>query len=251
MKMTCNAFTQRISTPLRYDAQALPAIRLFGHQHRRGGDGLEDGLAAAPDPPEAERAGRTGVHAGRAAHALGVLHRQPLVGEAHDVDALVAHRRAHVAADALLLVGEDAETGEARVDVHERRQRAGEATPDAPGEPEVEADADDAGEEHVDDVVVVVDRVAVEGGVVDLADGVAERRLRPGPAHDARGEQGEAERQNHLTDQVYAIPAGAVRHFLALGVADGLGEGAAAADPAAVGAFAPATDDERDEHEGL
>ena len=113
------------------------------------------GLPSLPDAAEGERPRRAGLDAGGAAHALGVLHRQALVGEVHDVDALVADRRADVAGDALLLVGEDAEPREARVDVHERRERAGEAAPDAAGEPEVEAHADDAGEEDVDHVVVV------------------------------------------------------------------------------------------------
>ena len=44
---------------------------------------------------------------------------------------------------------------EARVDVHQRGERAGEAAPDAAAEVEVQADADDAGETDVDDPVVV------------------------------------------------------------------------------------------------
>ncbi len=51
--------------------------------------------------------------------------------------------------------GEDPELREARVDVHQRGERAGEAAPHAAGEPEVHPHADDAGEEDVDDVVVV------------------------------------------------------------------------------------------------
>src|SRR5437870_5055412 len=114
-----------------------------------------DWLAVLSDAAERQRSRRTALHAGRAAHALRVLHRHSLVGEAHDVDALVTDRGAHVARDALLLVGEDPEIREARIDVHERGERAGEAAPHAPREPEVHADTDDAGEEDVDDVVIV------------------------------------------------------------------------------------------------
>ncbi len=46
-----------------------------------------------------------------------------LVGEVHHVDALVADAGADVARDALLLLGQDAEAREARVDVHQRGQR--------------------------------------------------------------------------------------------------------------------------------
>ena len=40
--------------------------------------------------------------------------------------------------------GENAVAGEARVDVHQRRERAGEPAPDAAAEPEVESDPEDA-----------------------------------------------------------------------------------------------------------
>src|SRR5437879_11620409 len=50
---------------------------------------------------EGQGARRALLDAGRAADALGVLHGEALVGEVHDVDALVADRRADVARDAL------------------------------------------------------------------------------------------------------------------------------------------------------
>ena len=56
---------------------------------------------------------------------------QALVGEVHDVDALVADRGAGVAADAFFLIDRDAKGAEAGINVHQCGQRAGKATPDA------------------------------------------------------------------------------------------------------------------------
>src|SRR5439155_4750952 len=97
-------------------------------------------------------------HARRAADALRVGHGDALVGEVHHVDALVADGGADVAGDALFLLGKNAEAAEARVDVHQRRQRAEEAAPHAAGEVEVETVADRAGEEEVDEPGIVEDR---------------------------------------------------------------------------------------------
>jgi hypothetical protein len=67
----------------------------------------------------------------------------------------VADGGADVARDALRLLGEDPETRESRVDVHERGERASEPAPHAAREPEIETDADDPGQEDVHDPVVV------------------------------------------------------------------------------------------------
>ena len=74
----------------------------------------------------------------------------------------MANARAHVATDALGLLGDDAELAEAGIDIHERRQRAGKAAPDAAGKPEVERYAEDAGPEQIDrpDVVEVTHQPA-------------------------------------------------------------------------------------------
>src|SRR5262249_15621620 len=96
-----------------------------------------DQVAGASHAAEGERAGRAALDAGRAADALWIGHRFAALGEAHDVDALVAGRGTDVARDAALRVGEDAELAHARVDVHQRRQRTEKAAPDAPREGEV------------------------------------------------------------------------------------------------------------------
>lgn len=77
-----------------------------------------DGVVGCVEAAKGEHAGRAALHAGRAADAFGVAHAEALVGEVHDVDALVADRRADVAGDALFLVRENSEAREAGVDVH-------------------------------------------------------------------------------------------------------------------------------------
>src|SRR5205814_9808721 len=104
---------------------------------------------------EGEDAGRTLLDAGGAAHAFGVLHRETFVREVHDVDALVADRGANVAGNAFRFLRENPEAREARVDVHEGRERTKEPAPDAPGVFEVEADANNSAEEDVDEPFVV------------------------------------------------------------------------------------------------
>ena len=64
--------------------------------------------------PEHEDSGGTALHARRTSHALRIRHRQSLVREVHDVDALVAHGGADIAGDAFFLVGQDAEPTEKR-----------------------------------------------------------------------------------------------------------------------------------------
>src|SRR5215468_1894683 len=118
----------------------------FVRADRRGGQDVEHDAALLGVAAETERARWAHLHAGRATHAFGILHRHALVGEIHDVDALMTDRRADVARDAFLLVGENAKARETRVDVHERGERASEAAPDAAAEPEVTAHADDAGQ---------------------------------------------------------------------------------------------------------
>ena len=86
---------------------------------------------------EAEDTGRALLHAGGAADAFRIFHRHAFVGEVHHVDALMADARADVARDALFLLRKNPVAREARVDVHERRERTGEAAPDASAEPEV------------------------------------------------------------------------------------------------------------------
>jgi hypothetical protein len=104
---------------------------------------------------EGEDASRTLLDAGGATDALGVLHRQTFVREVHDVDALVADRGADVAGNAFRFLGENPEAREARVDVHEGRERTEEPAPDTTRVFEVKAYAEDAAEENIDDPLVV------------------------------------------------------------------------------------------------
>ena len=60
-----------------------------------------------PESPKRLQAILEALHA--AADALDIFHGLAFVGEAHDIDSLMAHRCADVARDALLLVGQDAE----------------------------------------------------------------------------------------------------------------------------------------------
>ena len=59
------------------------------------------------------------------------------------------------------------------------------------------------------------------------------------------------EEERGLPDHVEPIPERAMRHFVAIGIAHRLRQRAAGADPAAIGAFPPAKDDERNDDEGL
>src|SRR5262245_15227098 len=160
----------------------------------RGGLEVVEGFdPAGPrvDRAEGEDGCRAALHAGPAAHALRVLHRPALPGEAHDIDALVAHGRADIARNALLLLGEDAEAREPRDDVHPRRERAGEAAPGAPAEPEIRTVAEDAGEEHVHRPLVTLEEHRVEQAV-DRSVG----RLQP--PEDAHPEQHDCDREHDL-----------------------------------------------------
>ena len=162
----------------------------------------------------------------------------------------MADGRADVAGDALFLFRKNPVTREARVDVHERGERAGEAAPDASAEPEIRGDADDPREAEIDDVVVI-ELEAGEGPAAEESAGELLGKRDAEPGEDAEEEDERDEREGDLADHVQPVPARAVRHFLAVGVAERLGERAAGADPAAVGAFAPAPDDERDDDESL
>src|SRR5678810_1333669 len=71
------------------------SCRALAHDHRRRRKEIQrDGLSLPVHLPELEHAGGTHLDAGRAAHALGVLHGLSLVREVHHVDALVADRGA-------------------------------------------------------------------------------------------------------------------------------------------------------------
>src|SRR5262249_11868988 len=146
----------------------------------RGREDVVNGLALPREATERESTRRAALHARRASHTLGILHRQPLVREAHDVNALVADGRAYVAGDALGFFREDAESRETSVDVHESRERASEATPDAAAQPEIAAHSHDPGEEQVDHVVVAErdrpDRPGLEQPPIEARNGDAERR---------------------------------------------------------------------------
>src|SRR5437588_11710259 len=96
---------------------------------------------------EGQNASGTLLDAGGATDALRILHWQTFVREVHDVDALVADRGADVAGNAFRFLREDPEAREARVDVHEGRERTKEPAPDAPRVFEVKSDANDAAEE--------------------------------------------------------------------------------------------------------
>ena len=96
---------------------------------------------------KSENARGTLLDARGTTHAFRVLHRHALVCKVHDVDTLMADTGADITRDALRFLRENAEPREPRVNVHQRRQRAGEAAPDSAGEVEVEPDADDAGQD--------------------------------------------------------------------------------------------------------
>src|SRR5206468_6254912 len=105
---------------------------------------------------------------------------------------------------------EDPEPREPRVDVHERRERTREPAPHAAREPEVRSDADDPGEEDVDEVVVV--EADSENGpvreepVVELLRGVADRRTGPAPRDHAAEEEQERGAEDDLPRHVHAVP---------------------------------------------
>ena len=162
----------------------------------------------------------------------------PLVRERHDVDALVAERRARAARDALLLVGDDREAAE------NARTRASSAASGQknrhhtrPENQKYSAVAQHAGEEHVDDPLVrrleqatkIAIRRRFPGGqrpAGDAHDSSTRARspARPGPPGSARFQPG---------------PCGILWRCV---VAQRLGERAARADPPAVGALAEVVD---------
>src|SRR5438876_7397114 len=155
----------------------------------------------------------------------------------------MARRCARVARDAARLLGNDREATEARVHVHERRERTEEATPDAAREPEVESVAENAAEEDVDRPLVV------------LLEPI-ERRVRPvagwqDPTGDAHREQQERQGEHPLSREGESIPARPVRHAMTNAVPQRFRERAARTDPSAIGALAEEVDGERDPHEGL
>src|SRR5437016_4315804 len=104
---------------------------------------------------EGKNASRTLLDAGGATDAFRVLHRQAFVREVHDVDALVADRGADVAGNAFRLLWKNPEAREARVDVHEGRERTKEPAPDAARVFEIQAYTDNAAEEDIDEPFVV------------------------------------------------------------------------------------------------
>ena len=79
---------------------------------------------ARAETTEAQHLHRTAYNAGRAAHALDVVHRFALAGKAHNVDAHMAIRGADSATNALFLVGKDPILAELSIDIHQRRKRA-------------------------------------------------------------------------------------------------------------------------------
>ena len=219
----------------------------FTHSHGRGGNFVQDDALLAIITPEGQHAGGTLLDAGGAAHAFGVLHRQTLVREVHDVDPLMANRGADVAGNAFRFFGKNPETRETRIDVHEGGQRTKEPAPDAPGIFEIKADADDAAEENIHEPFVV--RVGNQLTVAVFAleqqmEGGCKYRLRPNPAEDPDEQKEERDSEDHLARHVQPIPERTMRHFVALLVAHRFGERAAGANPAAVSALAPAPDDE-------
>src|SRR2546421_9036759 len=104
---------------------------------------------------ERQHASRALLDTGRTTHAFGVPHRQAFVREIHDVDSLVANRGADVARNAFRYFGKNPEAREARVDMHQRRERAKKPTPDPAGILEIEPDADDTAEKNVDQPFVI------------------------------------------------------------------------------------------------
>ena len=88
----------------------LGPLLLLSHLYGRCCQAIngEDAAGFGVDLSEGQDAGWTALYAGAAADALDVFHGLAFVGEAHDIDSLMAHRCADVARDALLLVGQDA-----------------------------------------------------------------------------------------------------------------------------------------------
>ena len=89
--------------------------------------------ACVVEVSETQYAGWAGLNAGGAANAFRIFHGQPLVGEIHDVDPLMADRGADIAGDTFFLVGKNAKAGKSGVYMHQRGQGTGEATPDTAG----------------------------------------------------------------------------------------------------------------------
>src|ERR1043166_8511919 len=148
-------------------SQATPASRqrtsfigallllLLAHSHSRCAQRIQRNRTIGLQSPKRKRAGWAFLHTRAAPDAFGILHRQAFVREVHDVNTLMADGRADITRNAFRFLREDTEPRESRVDVHQRRQRTGEPAPHAPAEPEIHPDANDAREEHVDDVIVV------------------------------------------------------------------------------------------------
>src|SRR4051812_43132352 len=88
--------------PQRHQARAR-----FRHLYRRRLQPIKNRLAIPADAPESQHARRAALHASRAAHALRIFHRAALIGEAHDVDALVADRRTNIARNAFFFFRKD------------------------------------------------------------------------------------------------------------------------------------------------
>ena len=54
-----------------------------------------------------------------------------------------------------------------------------------------------------------------------------------------------------MPEKIESVPLRAVRHLVSMPVTESLGQGTAGADPTAIGAFPPASDNERDNDESL
>jgi hypothetical protein len=119
-------------------------IARFGHQYRRRGERIVVRLTRLRALTELQHPGRAAVHAGGTTNTLRVLHGQSFIGETHDVNALVAHRRANVAADAFFFIGKNAKTRKSRINMHQSGYWAGKTTPNTSRKPEITPYADDS-----------------------------------------------------------------------------------------------------------
>ena len=112
-------------------AAVRPRAFVFLHVNGGGFEAIQVDAACLVEAPETQYSSWAGLDAGGAANAFRVFHGQPLIGEIHDVDPLMANRGADIAGNTFFLVGKNAKARESGVNMHQCRQRTGKSTPDA------------------------------------------------------------------------------------------------------------------------
>ena len=106
--------------------------------------------------------GWTLLNTRRTADAFRIFHWQTFIREVHDIDPLVTNGSADIAGNTFRFLGENSKAREACIDMHEGSEWTKETAPNPSGIFEIEANANDSSEKHIDHpfVVNVIDQLA-------------------------------------------------------------------------------------------